>query len=84
MDKSQPSPAKGIKEARHEFLNYVEEIKSRLDVFQIAAARGLTVDKNGQAECFNGHDSKTLGIISRITLLLIRSCSLVNALISLR
>jgi len=59
MDKTQSSHARDRKDSRHEFLKYIEEIKNRADIFQVAAACGLNVNKYGQSDCFNGHDNKT-------------------------
>jgi DNA primase len=58
MDKTK-TPVKGRKEERHDFINYIEELKDRLDIVQVAELRGLAVNRHGQAECFNNHDQKT-------------------------
>ncbi len=61
MDKTK-TPVQGRKEERRDFVNYIEELKDRLDVIQVAELRGITVNKHGQAECFNGHDQKTASL----------------------
>ncbi len=53
------SPVGARKEERHDFTYFIEELKSRLDIIQAAELHGINVNKNGQADCFNGHDEKT-------------------------
>src|SRR5208283_2000926 len=47
------------KEEQHDFTYFIEELKSRLDIIQTAELHGINVNKQGQADCFNGHDEKT-------------------------
>src|SRR5208337_5476528 len=44
---------------RHDFAYFIEDLKSRLEIIQVAELHGINVNKNGQADCFNGHDEKT-------------------------
>ena len=53
------SPVGARKEERHDFTYFIEEVKSRLDIIQVAELHGINVNKQGQADCFNGHDEKT-------------------------
>lgn len=62
MDKTITGLQKPRKEERHDFVNYIEELKDGLDIIQVAELRGITVNKHGQAECFNGHDQKTASL----------------------
>ena len=59
MVDSNTSPAGARKDERHDFTYFIEELKSRLDIIQAAELHGINVNKNGQADCFNGHDEKT-------------------------
>ena len=59
MVNSNVSPVGARKDERHDFTYFIEELKSRLDIIQVAELHGLNVDKNGQADCLNGHDEKT-------------------------
>ncbi len=59
MVNSNVSPVGARKEERHDFTYFIEELKSRLDIIQVAELHGINVNKNGQADCFNGHDEKT-------------------------
>jgi len=59
MVNSNHGPERGRKEERYDFIGYVEELKNRLDIFQVAALHGITVNEHGQADCFNNHDEKT-------------------------
>ena len=59
MVNSNNRPARGRKEEKHDFLSYLDELKSRVDIIQVAEQHGIEVNKHGQAECFNGHDEKT-------------------------
>jgi DNA primase catalytic core len=53
------SLVRGRKEEEHGFVSYLVELKSRVDIIQVAEQHGIEVNKHGQAECFNGHDEKT-------------------------
>ena len=59
MDKTKRGCSQPGKDERYDFVNYIEELKDRLDIVQVAELRGITVNKHGQAECFNNHDQKT-------------------------
>ncbi len=59
MDKTNKGPVGTRKEEAYDFINYIEELKDRLDIVQVAELHGITVNKHGQAECFNNHDQKT-------------------------
>ena len=59
MVNSNVSPIGARKEERHDFTYFIEELKSRLDIIQVAELHGINVNKQGQADCFNGHDEKT-------------------------
>jgi DNA primase len=59
MDKNKTGLSKPRKEETYDFINYIEELKDRLDIVQVAEVRGITVNKQGQSECFNNHDQKT-------------------------
>lgn len=59
MDKNTMGLAEARKEESYDFITYIEELKDRLDIVQVAELRGITVNKHGQAECFNNHDQKT-------------------------
>jgi DNA primase len=59
MVNSESGLIKTGKDAKHDFVSYIEELKSRLDIVQVAELHGISINKNGQAECFNGHDEKT-------------------------
>ena len=61
MDKP-ATPVQGRKEERHDFTDYIEELKNRLDIVQVAELHGITVNNRGQAECFHGHDEKTASL----------------------
>jgi DNA primase catalytic core len=50
---------RGRKERKYDFVSYLDELKSRVDIIQVAEQHGIQVNKHGQAECFNGHDEKT-------------------------
>lgn len=47
------------KDEKLEFTLYIEELKNRLDITQVAYQYSIDIDKYGKASCFNGHDSKT-------------------------
>ena len=59
MVNSNVSPVGARKDERHDFTYFIEELKSRLDIIQVAELHGINVNKQGQADCFNGHDEKT-------------------------
>jgi DNA primase len=59
MDKTKTGLSKPRKEETYDFITYIEELKDRLDIVQVAEIRGITVNKHGQADCFNNHDQKT-------------------------
>ncbi len=59
MVNSNASPVGARKEERHDFTYFIEELKSRLEIIQVAELHGINVNKNGQADCFNNHDEKT-------------------------
>jgi len=59
MVNSNASPVGARKDERHDFTYFIEELKSRLDIIQVAELHGLNVNKQGQADCFNGHDERT-------------------------
>ena len=59
MVNSNASPVGARKDERHDFTYFIEELKSRLDIIQVAELHGINVNKQGQADCFNGHDEKT-------------------------
>lgn len=59
MNKSNTGFAKPGKDDQHNFATYIDELKSRLDIVQIAEIHGISMNKNLQADCFNGHDEKT-------------------------
>src|SRR5208283_5258515 len=53
------SPVGARKDERQDFTYFIEELKSRLDIIQVAELHGMNANKQGQADCFNGHDEKT-------------------------
>jgi DNA primase catalytic core len=59
MVNSNNSLVRGRKERKYDFVSYLDELKSRVDIIQVAEMHGIEVNKHGQAECFNGHDEKT-------------------------
>jgi len=59
MVNSNVSSVRSRKEEKYDFVSYIEELKNRLDIFQVATLHGVTVNEHGQAECFAGHDKKT-------------------------
>jgi DNA primase catalytic core len=59
MDKNTTGLSQARKEETYDFIAYIEELKDRLDIMQVAELRGITVNKHGQAQCFNSHDQKT-------------------------
>jgi DNA primase len=59
MVNSNNQPRKRQKGRKHDFVSYLDELKSRVDIIQVAEQHGIEVNKHGQAECFNGHDEKT-------------------------
>jgi DNA primase len=59
MVNSQVSSERSRKDEKYDFVSYIEEMKNRLDIIQVATLHGITVNNHGQAECFAGHDKKT-------------------------
>lgn len=59
MVNSNANPAQGRKEGKHDFHQYVDDLKSRLDIVSVAQAHGISIDEHGRANCFKGHDDKT-------------------------
>jgi DNA primase catalytic core len=59
MVNSHNNPVQGRKEGKQDFHQYVDDLKSRLDIVSIAQSHGIPINEHGQAQCFNGHDDKT-------------------------
>ncbi len=59
MIKTNMAPSRSRKERHEDFPNYLEELKSRVDIVDVARRHGITIDKHGHAQCFNQHDQKT-------------------------
>lgn len=60
---SHTSPARGRKEGKQDFHQYVDDLKSRLDIVSVAQHDGISIDEHGRANCFKGHDDKTPSLI---------------------
>ncbi len=59
MVNSNASSLRSGKDEENDFVSYIDELKYRSDIIQVATLRGMSVNKHGQAQCFNGHDEKT-------------------------
>jgi DNA primase len=59
MVNSHNDPVQGRKEGKQDFHQYVDDLKSRLDIVSVAQSHGISIDEHGRANCFKGHDDKT-------------------------
>ena len=59
MVNSHTNPVQGRKEGKQDFHQYVDDLKSRLDIVSVAQLHGISIDEHGKANCFKGHDDKT-------------------------
>jgi DNA primase len=59
MVNSHNNPVQGRKEGKQDFHQYVDDLKSRLDIVSVAQFHGISIDEHGRANCFKGHDNKT-------------------------